>query len=122
MPEAQPLALLRQNIDRKSRKFRQVLIAEPLRKEILGVTMADEKKSIRAFADQNKENALKTKPKVRVSLLLLVSHCLYYWSNSNCLACDFVLEMFCASQHPKGATYSGYGLRLHDYSPPFKGA
>lgn len=72
MPEAQPLALLRQNIDRKSRKFRQVLTAERLRKEILGVTATDEKKAIRAFADQNKENALKTKPKVCVSLVLSV--------------------------------------------------
>lgn len=37
-----------------------------MRKQILGVTQNDEKKAIKAFADQNKENALKTRPKVRV--------------------------------------------------------
>ena len=66
MPEAQPLALLRQNIHRKSKKFRQVLTEPQMRKQILGVSSNDEKKAIKAFADQNKENALKTKPKVCV--------------------------------------------------------
>ncbi|KIW71414.1 hypothetical protein PV04_03587 [Phialophora macrospora] len=63
MPEARPLALLRQNIDRKAKKLRQVLIEPQMRKRILGVDSNDEKKAIKAFADQNKENALKTKPK-----------------------------------------------------------
>ncbi|KAJ9612056.1 hypothetical protein H2200_003651 [Cladophialophora chaetospira] len=63
MPEAQPLALLRQNIDRKPKKLRQVLTEPQMRKQILGVASNDEKKAIKAFADQNKENALKTKPK-----------------------------------------------------------
>ncbi|KIX10240.1 uncharacterized protein Z518_01321 [Rhinocladiella mackenziei CBS 650.93] len=63
MPEAQPLALLRTNIDRKPRKLRRVLIEPQLRKQILGVTSNDEKKAIKAFAAQNSEYALKTKPK-----------------------------------------------------------
>jgi uncharacterized protein (DUF2461 family) len=67
MPDAQPLALLRQKIDRKSKKFRKVLVTPQLRKTILGVASNDEKKAIKAFADKNKENALKTKPKVCVS-------------------------------------------------------
>ncbi|EXJ71933.1 uncharacterized protein A1O5_04434 [Cladophialophora psammophila CBS 110553] len=64
MPESQPLALLRANIDRKPKKLRRVLTEAQLRKEVLGVTASDEKKAIKAFADQNKENALKTKPKL----------------------------------------------------------
>ena len=64
MPDAQPLALLRQDIDRKSKKLRQVLTEPQMRKQILNVTANDEKKAIKAFAAQNKGNALKTKPKV----------------------------------------------------------
>ncbi|ETI23200.1 hypothetical protein G647_04997 [Cladophialophora carrionii CBS 160.54] len=63
MPDAQPLALLRRNIDRKPKKLRQVLTGPQMRKRILEVNSNDEKKAIKAFADQNKENALKTKPK-----------------------------------------------------------
>jgi len=63
MPEARPLALLRRNIDRKPTKLREVLSEPRMRKQILGVTSSDEKKAVKAFADQNKENALKTKPK-----------------------------------------------------------
>ncbi|KIX93621.1 uncharacterized protein Z520_10527 [Fonsecaea multimorphosa CBS 102226] len=63
MPESQPLALLRANIDRKPKKLRRVLAEAQLRKQVLGVASNDEKKAIKAFADQNKENALKTKPK-----------------------------------------------------------
>ena len=35
-----------------------------MRKEFLGGTSKDEKKAVKAFVEQNKENALKTKPKV----------------------------------------------------------
>lgn len=64
MPEAQPLALLRANIDRNPEVMRRVLTDAALRKAILGVSANDEKKAIKAFALQNAENALKTKPKV----------------------------------------------------------
>jgi hypothetical protein len=64
MPEAQPLALLRRNIDRKPENIRQVLIEPKLRKLVLGGVVNDEKKAIDAFTRQNQENALKTKPKV----------------------------------------------------------
>lgn len=68
MPEAQPLALLRRNIDRKPEVVRRVLTDAALRKTILGVAANDEKKAIKAFASHNAENALKTKPKVCVFL------------------------------------------------------
>ncbi|KAI1626710.1 hypothetical protein EDD37DRAFT_676358 [Exophiala viscosa] len=62
MPEAQPLALLRTNIDRKSHKLKRVLMEPQMRKQILGGA-SDERKAIKAFVAQNSENALKTKPK-----------------------------------------------------------
>ncbi len=65
-PEAQPLSLMRTNIDRKPKRLRRVLTEPQMRKVILGVTQNDEKKAIKAFAEKNKENALKTKPKVCV--------------------------------------------------------
>jgi hypothetical protein len=68
MPEAQPLALLRRNIDRKPEVIRRVLTDATLRKKVLGGIPNDEKKAVKAFALHNAENALKTKPKVRLNL------------------------------------------------------
>ncbi|KAL8716170.1 MAG: hypothetical protein Q9220_000075 [cf. Caloplaca sp. 1 TL-2023] len=62
-PEAAPLALMRRAIDRKSEKLKSVLLESGLRTEFLGGTSKDEKKAVKAFIDQNQENALKTKPK-----------------------------------------------------------
>src|SRR2546423_1551695 len=71
MPEARPLGLLRRNIDRKPELIRRVLTDAALRKKIFGGIPNDEKKVIKAFAAQNAENALKTKPKMCLDLLLL---------------------------------------------------
>lgn len=71
MPEAQPLALLRRNIDRKPENIRRVLTDAGLRKAIFGGISNDEKKAIKAFASQNAENALKTKPKVSQIAILV---------------------------------------------------
>ena len=68
MPEAQPLALLRRNIDRKPEVIRRVLTDAALRKKVLGGIPNNEKKAVKAFALHNAENALKTKPKVRLNL------------------------------------------------------
>lgn len=65
MPEAQPLSLLRRDIDRRPEKIRKVLTGAGMRKHIFGGLPNDEKKAIKAFAGQNQDNALKTKPKVR---------------------------------------------------------
>ena len=62
-PEAAPLALLRRNIDRKPHQIRQVLVDPSMRKELFAGIGKDEKKAIKAFAAQNTEMALKTKPK-----------------------------------------------------------
>lgn len=65
MPEAQPLALLRRDVDRESHKIKRVLLDPGLRKEFFGGIPKDEKQAVKAFVNQNTENALKTKPKVR---------------------------------------------------------
>jgi uncharacterized protein (TIGR02453 family) len=67
MPEAAQLALLRADIDRKSHKLKNVLMNPGVRKHLLGGISSDEKKAVKAFAASNQENALKTKPKVRVA-------------------------------------------------------
>ena len=84
MPEAQPLALLRRNIDSEPEAIRRVLTDGALRKTILGVAANDEKKAIKAFASHNAENALKTKPKVCVCVcacVSLVHTVLFSWSH-----------------------------------------
>lgn len=83
MPETQPLALLRRDVDRKSHKIKRVLMDAGLRKEFFGGIPKDEKKAVKAFASQNTENALKTKPKVSCvfifnSASLLNPHRLHY--------------------------------------------
>ena len=55
---------MRRDLDRKSHKLKGVLLDPTMRKEFLGGTSKDEKKAVKAFVEQNKENALKTKPKV----------------------------------------------------------
>ncbi len=55
---------MRRDIDRKSPKLKSVLLEPAMRKEFLGGVSKDEKKAVKAFVEQNKENALKTKPKV----------------------------------------------------------
>ena len=62
-PEAPPLALMRQDVDRKSHKIKAVLTAAALRKEFFGGIANDEKKAVKAFVNMNTEKALKTKPK-----------------------------------------------------------
>ena len=66
MPESQPLALLRRDIDGNPDRLKAVLTDPAIRKLVLNGTPKDEKKAIKAFTDQNKENMLKTKPKVRI--------------------------------------------------------
>lgn len=65
MPEAAPLSALRRDVDRRSHRIKQVLMDASIRKEIFGGVTRDEKKVVKAFVDQNQENVLKTKPKVR---------------------------------------------------------
>ncbi|KAL6245237.1 hypothetical protein RBB50_008012 [Rhinocladiella similis] len=62
-PEAQPLALLRADINRKPHRLKRILRDPRMRKQILAGAPNDEKKVLKAFASQNSENALKTKPK-----------------------------------------------------------
>lgn len=63
-PEADALALLRDDIDQNSSRLKAVLKGPEMRDEILNGTPDDGEKAVKAFLDQNKESALKTKPKV----------------------------------------------------------
>lgn len=63
-PEAAPVALLRADIDQQSERIRSILTNPGIRKHIFGGIGKDPVKAIKAFCEQNKENALKTKPKV----------------------------------------------------------
>ena len=64
MPDGNQLARLRRNIDRRPQRLKAVLTNEDLRREFLEGIDDDEAKVTEAFAHQNQENALRTKPKV----------------------------------------------------------
>lgn len=65
-PEAEPLRLLRRDIDRKPHKIKRVLTDEGLRNAFFGGIDDDEKKAVKAFTNQssNRSTALKRHPKV----------------------------------------------------------
>jgi hypothetical protein len=64
MPEARDLAALRADIDRRSRRLKEALRSEGMRREFLEGVEDDDSKVVKEFVAQNSENALKTKPKV----------------------------------------------------------
>ncbi|KAE8415880.1 hypothetical protein BDV36DRAFT_261694 [Aspergillus pseudocaelatus] len=61
-PEADKLALMREDIDRNSHRLKAVLGEEGMRRELFN-GVPDEEKAVEAFVNQNQESALKTKPK-----------------------------------------------------------
>jgi len=63
-PEADPLKLLRMDIDQRSHRIRNVLLDPAIRKHIFGGIGKDGNKAVKEFCKHNEENALKTKPKV----------------------------------------------------------
>ncbi|KAM0095205.1 hypothetical protein ACP6JD_001420 [Aspergillus fumigatus] len=63
-PEADKLALLREDIDHNSHRLKAVLQRPDMRREFFNGIPDDEKKAVQAFVSQNKESALKTKPKM----------------------------------------------------------
>ncbi|KAL1970338.1 hypothetical protein VTN77DRAFT_5498 [Rasamsonia byssochlamydoides] len=63
MPEASKLALLREDIDRNSQRLKAILRSAGMRREIFNGIPDDESEAVKAFVNQNRESALKTKPK-----------------------------------------------------------
>lgn len=60
---------MRQSIDTQPHLLKTVLLDRAMRKEFLkGVPAGDEGKAVKAFVELNKENMLKTKPKVSILL------------------------------------------------------
>ncbi|KAF2810002.1 uncharacterized protein BDZ99DRAFT_462616 [Mytilinidion resinicola] len=64
-PAAEPLSLLRRDIDRNPHNIKRVLTDAGIRRAFLGGVAGNEKKAVTAFCSQseNASNALKTKPK-----------------------------------------------------------
>lgn len=73
-PEAEPLALLREDINENARRWKEVLKAPAMRREFLNGAPDDDDAVVKAFTHHNKESALKTKPKVCSHLFLVISH------------------------------------------------
>lgn len=63
-PEAEPLRLLREDIDAYADQWKELLRAPEMRREFLGGAADDDEAVVKAFAHHNRESALKTKPKV----------------------------------------------------------
>lgn len=64
-PESTALAKLRASVDERPHRIRRVLTNPAFRETFLpGAKAGSEKAAVAAFAAANKENALKTKPKV----------------------------------------------------------
>ena len=63
MPEAQSLAKLRRDIDRRPHRIKQVLLNPSIRRNFLNGVGADDKKAVKAFTTHNADTALKTKPR-----------------------------------------------------------
>lgn len=63
--DAQPLNLLRRNVDKYPQQIKLILAGGELAEEFFGIKASgDEQKAVKAFAERNKEDALKTAPKV----------------------------------------------------------
>jgi hypothetical protein len=73
MPEANALALLRRDIDRRPRRIKQALTDANIRKEFLGGVVENDLQAVKKFVAHNAENALKTKPKVSYRLLAIAT-------------------------------------------------
>lgn len=67
MPDADKLAVLREEIDQHSDRLKAVLVRPDMRREIFDGVPDDTDAAVRAFVSQNKESALKVRPKVSCS-------------------------------------------------------
>lgn len=73
-PEADPLSMLREDIDENAQRWKEVLRAPAMRREFLNGAADDDDAVVKAFAHHNRNSALKTKPKVwSISLLCLLA-------------------------------------------------
>lgn len=93
-PEADKLALLREDIDHNSHRLKAVLRRPDMRREFFNGIPDDEKKAVQAFVSQNKESALKTKPKVGTALSRCSSHRLAHINHHLSRAQSVPIEFF----------------------------
>lgn len=69
MPEANAIALLRRDIDRRPQRIKAVLKNAGIRKEFLEAVPDNDAKVVKKFVAQSSQGALKTKPKVSLFFL-----------------------------------------------------
>ncbi|KJK68343.1 Conserved hypothetical protein DUF2461 [Aspergillus parasiticus SU-1] len=100
-PEADKLALMREDIDRNSHRLKSVLGEEGMRRELFD-GVSDEEKAVEAFVNQNQESALKTKPKVGISFVFQT----LLHSSKDLVTLLFLFYRLCRS----GCIKLGYGL------------
>ncbi len=82
-PDAGSLARLRASVDERPHRLRRVLAKPAFRRAFLPAAAAAEEEddddpegaAVAAFAGANQENALKTRPKVRIYLCVCVRVC-----------------------------------------------
>lgn len=72
MPTAEQIALLRDDIDRRPYRIKEILTDAGIRRRIFSNVPDDEEKAVDAFFELNQNGALKTRPKVGVQ---------FPWSN-----------------------------------------
>lgn len=64
---ATTIQLLRESIDQRPEDWRQLLASERFMTTFLPKAEGSAESALKAFADENKEGSLKTRPKVRFS-------------------------------------------------------
>ena len=67
-PEAAPVAAIRRDIDQRPRHLKDTLLEDGMRKHFLGGAPKNDARIVKAFVASNKDNALKTRPKVSYAL------------------------------------------------------
>lgn len=97
-PEAEPLALLREEMDENSSALKEVLRAPDMRREFLKGASDDDDAIVNAFTYHNRESALKTKPKVR--RFLYYPTLSFSWPSSMSPETDSILPISCMPLPP----------------------
>lgn len=74
MPEANAVALLRRDIDRRPQRIKATLKDEGIRREFLDGALDNDAQVVKKFVAQSSQSALKTKPKVSSIFLSRLCH------------------------------------------------
>jgi len=109
---------MRRDIDKRSRRLKDVLSDESIRRDFLKGAPKNDSQVVKAFVAANASNALKTRPKVSCPAISLLFHCvqqqfLCLWPS---LACMLIALHHCI------ASRAHLVSRIEDARSPSKGA